>query len=118
MVFRQRPTAADDSRSQESVRFTTWLAEETLTAQSSPSLVNANQVLRPLIQGGPARWNQKITTTATIDSDTGPYATDFLTAPEGNPWLAQVRFTGLDFFADGGWPCVRGMATSGSSMDC
>jgi hypothetical protein len=86
---------------QQPVRFTTWLAEETLTDQSSPSLVNADQDLRPLTQGGPARWNQKITTTATIGSDTGPFATDFLTAPEGNPWLAQVRFTGLDFFADG-----------------
>ncbi len=86
---------------QEIVRFTVWLTEETPTAQTSPSIVNADQDLKPLTHGGPARWNQKITTTATIGSDTGPFATDFLTAPEGNPWLAQVRFTGLDFYDDG-----------------
>ncbi len=87
--------------SKEPLRFTIWIAEETKAAVSVPSIVNADLDLKPLTQGGPARWNQKITTTATIGSDAGPFATDFLTAPEGNPWLAQVRFTGLDFFADG-----------------
>jgi len=89
----------------ESLRFSVWIAAESKAAVvspfvGSPSIVNADRDLQPLIQGGPARWNQKITTAA-ISSDAGAFSTDVLTAPEGNPWLAQVRFTGLDFFADG-----------------
>ncbi|HEX5102802.1 MAG TPA: heme-binding protein, partial [Pirellulaceae bacterium] len=33
--------------------------------------------------------------------DDGPFAVDVLTPPDANPWLAQTRLTGLDFFADG-----------------
>ena len=33
--------------------------------------------------------------------DDGPFAVDVLTPPDTNPWLAQTRFTGLDFFPDG-----------------
>ena len=40
-------------------------------------------------------------TRAAIGPDNGPFAVDVLTAPESNPWLAQTRFTGLDFFPDG-----------------
>ncbi len=85
----------------EALRFSVWIAAEPKGVFVSPAIVNADQDLKPLTQGGPARWKQQITTTAAIGSDTGPFANDVLTAPEGNPWLAQVRFTGLDFFADG-----------------
>ena len=85
----------------EPLRFTVWIGKEAHAAFVSPSIIDADQDLKALTQGGPARWSQKITTTATIGSDAGPFATDVLTAPEGNPWLAQTRFTGLDFFADG-----------------
>lgn len=85
----------------EPLQFSVWIAAEPEAEFVSPAIVNADQDLKLLTQGGPARWNQKITTTAAIGSDTGPFATDVLTAPEGNPWLAQVRFTGLDFFSDG-----------------
>ncbi len=85
----------------EPLRFSVWIAAEPKGVFVSPAIVNADQDLKPLTQGGPARWKQQITTTAAIGSDTGPFANDVLTAPEGNPWLAQVRFTGLDFFADG-----------------
>ncbi len=86
---------------QEPLRFSVWIAAESKAEFLSPAIVNSDQDLKPLTQGGPARWNQKIPTTASIGSNTGPFSTDILTAPEGNPWLAQVRFTGLDFFADG-----------------
>lgn len=59
--------------------------------------------LTALTQGGPARWPQNLETHAQIGRDDVPFAVDVLTAPESNPWLAQTRFTGLDFFPDGRW---------------
>ncbi|MFO1000731.1 MAG: DUF6797 domain-containing protein [Planctomycetaceae bacterium] len=85
----------------EPLRFTLWMTTEADSGQQSPVILNSEQDLQEMTSGGPARWNQKITTTATIGSSEGPFATDVLTAPENNPWLAQTRFTGLDFFEDG-----------------
>lgn len=66
-----------------------------------PSIRDAVFDLATLTQGGPPRWSQTITTQANIGPDDGPFATDILTAPESNPWLALTRFTGLDFYPDG-----------------
>jgi putative heme-binding domain-containing protein len=85
----------------EPLRFTVWMSAEANPGDPVPAISNSQQDLQAMISGGPARWNQKITTTATIGSQDGPFATDFLTAPENNPWLAQTRFTGLDFFENG-----------------
>ena len=52
-------------------------------------------------QGGPARWPQILETEVVSGKEDGPFASDVLTAPENNPWLALTRFTGLDFFKDG-----------------
>ena len=57
--------------------------------------------LRTFTQGGPARWPQVLETQVVTGNDDGAFASDVLTAPENNPWLAQMRFTGLDFFRDG-----------------
>ncbi|MBC7818093.1 MAG: hypothetical protein IAG10_14480, partial [Planctomycetaceae bacterium] len=62
---------------------------------------DAARDLTALTNGGPPRWPQKLETQALIGADNGPFAADVLTAPESNPWLAQTRFTGLDFFPDG-----------------
>jgi hypothetical protein len=51
--------------------------------------------------GGPARWPQVLETQITSGREDGPFASDSLTPPENNPWLALTRFTGLDFFRDG-----------------
>ena len=67
----------------------------------SPHIPDADADLSLLTKGGPARWPQKLETRAVIGPDNGPLAVDVLTAPESNPWLAQTRFTGLDFFSDG-----------------
>lgn len=97
----------------EPLRFTTWISEAESPFEADPGtqkndnsfkylpITNADQNLEPLTKGGSARWSQKITTTAVIGSDNTPLATDILAAPDSNPWLAQTRFTGLDFFADG-----------------
>ncbi|MBX3444823.1 MAG: c-type cytochrome [Planctomyces sp.] len=70
-------------------------------AQPPPAIHAADLDLARLTRGGPPRWPQRITTLAKIGGDEGPFAADVLTAPESNPWLAQTRFTGLDFFSDG-----------------
>ena len=62
---------------------------------------DADRDLTALTNGGPARWPQRLETQAVLGADDGPFAADVLTAPESNPWLAQTRFTGLDFFPDG-----------------
>ena len=56
--------------------------------------------LRPLTQGGPARWPEKLQTRGRLGAETGPYAIDTLTPPDDNPWRSWLRFGGLDFFSD------------------
>ncbi|MCE9606102.1 MAG: hypothetical protein K8U03_14490 [Planctomycetia bacterium] len=95
----------------EPLRFTVWT---TAVAKENPAAVAKSQPsewldvvpesdldLQPLTQGGPPHWPQKLQAQAAIGSDVGPFAVDVLTAPTANPWLAQMRFTGLDFFPDG-----------------
>ncbi|MCH2211011.1 MAG: c-type cytochrome [Fuerstiella sp.] len=50
---------------------------------------------------GQARWKEEITTVVTPGNEDGPFAADQLTLPRNNPWLAQMRLTGLDFLDDG-----------------
>ncbi|MFN5284530.1 MAG: heme-binding protein, partial [Planctomyces sp.] len=69
--------------------------------QTAPGQLPLDADLRALTKGGPARWPQRLTTQVQTLFDGGPLAQDSLTPPEINPWLAQLRMTGLDFFADG-----------------
>jgi len=57
--------------------------------------------LKGFTKGGPARWTMQIATKGIRGKDDGPYVVDTLTAPEQNPYKSWMRFTGLDFFADG-----------------
>ncbi len=57
--------------------------------------------LTSLLDGGPARLPEQLVTQPTVGSDDGPFAVDVLTRPSTNPWLARVRLSGFDFFADG-----------------
>jgi hypothetical protein len=86
------------------LRFTLWLTkggEESLAEARDAAIPEADRDLMPLTRGGPPRWPQTIETQAALGADDGPLAVDTLTAPQANPWLAQLRFTGLDFFDDG-----------------
>lgn len=79
------------------LKFSIWY-----TSSAEPvSITEAERDLAPLTHGGPARFPQVLETKAVLGEDRGPFATDILTAPIVNPWLAQLRFSGLDFFADG-----------------
>lgn len=51
--------------------------------------------------GGPKRFGEPLVTELQTGEDDGPFAVDNLLAPDGNPWLALTRFTGLDFLPDG-----------------
>ncbi len=98
----------------ETLRMSIWLASDDEGIQPSapspskhgsrwmhPPAHETDLDLSSLIGGGPSRWPELLTTQAIVGSDQGPFAIDILTAPESNPWLAQMRFTGLDFFDDG-----------------
>lgn len=89
-----------------SVRFTVWQPSEAADAANPVTLADlpipdAADDLSELTHGGPSRWPQKLETQIAGGSEAGPFAVDVLTPPETNPWLAQLRFTGLDFFPDG-----------------
>lgn len=94
----------------EPIQFCLWVAENQNQELSKFNQV-ANQVaaasidlsfdLSQLTQGGPPQWPQVLETKIATSFDEGPFAVDMLNAPDSNPWLAQMRFTGLDFFADG-----------------
>ncbi len=66
-------------------------------AKTSP----APQPLKPLTEGGPKRWPEILKTTVTAGKNDGPFAVDTFGLPEKNPWNAQLRLTGFDFFPDG-----------------
>ncbi len=84
------------------LRFSLWLSETGRPVlQTAPGQLPLDADLRALTKGGPARWPQRLTTQVQTLFDGGPLAQDSLTPPEINPWLAQLRMTGLDFFADG-----------------
>jgi cytochrome c5 len=59
--------------------------------------------LKPLIQGGPPRWNPPLATRGRSGGEDGPFAVDELTPPPdaANPWHTWMRFGGFDFFKDG-----------------
>ena len=90
----------------ETLQFTLWSRRQSSgsTLENSVSdfvIEDADADLSNLLNGGPARWPVKLTTTPIIGSDDGAFAVDVLTHPENNPWLAQTRLTGFDFLPDG-----------------
>ncbi len=66
-------------------------------AKTSP----APRALKPLTEGGPKRWPELLKSTAILGKNDGPFTVDTLALPEKNPWNAQLRLTGFDFYPDG-----------------
>lgn len=86
--------------------FSLWLARSDSESARGAAVKLADASLRPVdwkqvTSGGPARWSQVVTTEIIQAATDGPFAIDVLTPPTNNPWLAQTRLTGLDFFDDG-----------------
>ena len=57
--------------------------------------------LTSLTKGGPRRWPEELKTDVLAGTDSGPFSVDVLSIPTNNPWFAQLRLTGFDFFPDG-----------------
>ena len=66
-------------------------------AKDSP----APRALEPLTRGGPKRWPEVLKAGVAIGKNDGPFAVDTFALPERNPWNAQLRLTGFDFYPDG-----------------
>ena len=66
-------------------------------AKTSP----APRALKPLTEGGPRRWPEVFEMPVTMGKNDGPFAVDTFALPEKNPWNAQLRLTGFDFYPDG-----------------
>ncbi|MBI1313382.1 heme-binding protein [bacterium] len=90
----------------EPLRFSLWMVAIETSARAA-SLVAGLDIqdgaedLSRLLHGGRPHWPERVTTIAQRGNDGDPFAVDVLTRPADNPWLAQTRFTGLDFFDDG-----------------
>lgn len=91
---------------EESLRFVLWMT----TAQpDQPIKQIADRLPAPkpaddlsrLTEGGPTQWPQKLETVPALGTTGGAFEVDVLTIPEANPWLAQVRLTGIDFYREG-----------------
>ena len=54
-----------------------------------------------LTKGGPARWQETVTTHGVLSTENGPYVADTLVEPVPNPWNTRTFFGGFDFFPDG-----------------
>jgi len=95
------------SASDEVTRFTLWFtsaetAEQIDKIQTAVKLTSQDAVdLTALTRGGPARWTEVIETKTIRGSEEGPFAADVLSLPEANPYHAQMRLTGFDFYGDG-----------------
>ncbi|PQO33399.1 heme-binding protein [Blastopirellula marina] len=85
-------------------KFTLWFtsAEE---AKDVDQIVNAVKLtsgdtpdLKMATQGTPARWTEVLETKTVPGTEGGPFAADVLTLPDNNPWNAQMRLTGFDFY--------------------
>ncbi len=96
----------------EPLKFTMWtaaiaselaskMAFHEMSQAVATEISDAELDLATLIHGGAPRWPQLLETQLASGADVGPFAVDTFTAPESNPWLAQTRFTGLDFMTDG-----------------
>tara|TARA_B100000530_G_scaffold184954_1_gene117174 strand:- start:11877 stop:15749 length:3873 start_codon:yes stop_codon:yes gene_type:complete len=51
-------------------------------------------------KGSAARWPAEIKTTPAVGNDDRAFAVDNITPPVQNPWFAQMRLTGFDFYED------------------
>lgn len=76
-------------------------ASDAAIAKSKFAATKAGGDPSALITGGPARWKDVLTTSGSLGKNDVPYAVDTIATPDDNPWKANLRFGGLDFFADG-----------------
>ena len=76
-------------------------AKESGNTRLTELLLSYSLDLQPFLKNAPSRWAQVLQSESKVSFQSGSFAIESLVAPEPNPWLAQMRFTGLDFFSDG-----------------
>lgn len=93
--------------SDQATRFTLWFTSAE-AEKDVDSIVNAVKLttrdtpdLKLATQGSPARWPEVLETKTVSGEAGGPFAADVLTLPDNNPWNAQMRLTGFDFYPGG-----------------
>lgn len=88
----------------EPTQFTVWVRrvdDAEAVAEMSQFIPLPHVQLSELTDGGPPRFPEKLTTQLARGEEAGAFQVDVLTHPVQNPWFAQVRMTGLDFYPDG-----------------
>ena len=83
------------------LNFVLWFARRNSATEIEPQFTESAPELESIKSDHPPLWQERLTTPLTSGNNDGPFAVDFLTPPENNPWLAQTRLTGLDFRSDG-----------------
>jgi putative heme-binding domain-containing protein len=104
--IRDRMLTVSIPASQEPQRFSVWCNKTPSVEQTArQSAIDANLVgdldLLGRVRSNPLRWSQVLKTVAKESFAKGAFAVDTIVSPESNPWFAQLRLTGLDFFSDG-----------------
>ncbi len=96
----------------EPLEFSLWIASSTTNSDAKKSsnelaqrinaaIQSSELDLKAMTRGGSRRWTLELTAPIQSTFAGNGLAVDCLIAPEANPWLALMRFTGLDFFSDG-----------------
>jgi putative heme-binding domain-containing protein len=76
-------------------------ARESVMAKLKESLSALSLDLQPVAKEPTSRWSQTLQTGMNVTFESDSFAIDTLQTPDANPWLAQMRLTGLDFYSDG-----------------
>ena len=84
--------------SEQPQRFAVWCSE---LLSEEPEDLEVDLDLLGKLRVQPERWEQVLETRAIETFAKGAFAVDTIVSPESNPWFAQMRLTGLDFFSDG-----------------
>lgn len=80
-------------------RFKLALTREAV-APAPPRLRKAADLVA-LARPGRALWPERLTVQGVMDTGTAAWVVDDVPVPFDNPWQAQMRFGGFDFFSDG-----------------
>jgi putative heme-binding domain-containing protein len=93
------------TKGSDSLRGTLLFTEGTVSDESKQAihdqLALLGNDLRPQTNGGPAQYSTAIEVPAEKWFESDAWAVDELVRPEGNPWLARTRVTGIDFYPGG-----------------
>ena len=84
------------------LRLTLRMAPAGTRGRESEALSSAPpRDLTAFTHGGPAQWQQSVTTPIIASDSRGPFEWERLTLPQSNPWQARMRPSGIDFLPGG-----------------